>query len=155
MTTTAKTGSLRDALLLNWAEKDREIVVTPEDENRYVIKVSRAIDLLGQATKRDRFQEQLRLLQQMLAKWLQNTNHIKQAFLTLRDGALLFVVVHEQAVYDDSFEDSLSDLDFNIANDVDLEFIEMNAIALPPIPPDSLESFLDPAFTLEYAGHAI
>ncbi len=146
---TTMTEAASQALHLKWDEKDRTIVVVPEDQDRYVVKVGRVIELLGLASRADRFQQQLTLLQRELAGWLQNTDGIKQAFLTLRDGALLFVVIRNQPVYDESFENSLSDLDFRIANDPDLELIEMNVIALPPLSRSSLDSFLDPVFILE------
>ncbi len=152
MATTTEAAS--QALHLKWAEKDRIIVVEPEDQDRYVLKVSRAVELLGLVSRADKFQRQLIVLQRELAKWLQSANGVDSAFLTLREGALSFVVIRANVQYDDHFEDSLSDLDFTIANDVDLDLVKIDTIALPPASRESLNSFLDSEFLLEYISHA-
>jgi hypothetical protein len=141
-----------DVIQLHWDMKDGLLTVTPEDEDRFSIKVGRAIELLQQANRAEDFRRQFTLLLRELARWLKDRSDVERAFLTLRDGALVFVVVREFCEYDDAFEDALSELDYSVANDADLDLIKMDAIGLPPASDRALSSFLDPAFTLEY-GH--
>jgi hypothetical protein len=147
------TATPSSALQLRWDMKEGLLIVTPEDQDRFVIKVRRAIELLKLAGRADEFQKQFGLLLRLLAQWLrERKKRVEKAFLTYRDGALSFVVVRSEAQYDDDFEDAVSDLDFGIARDADLDLIKMDAIALPPTSDTALQSFLDPGFTLEYVG---
>ena len=138
---------------LRWDMKDGLVVVTPQDEDRFCIKVGRAIEILQQAGHAEEFKRQFNLLLRVLAEWLKDRDDIKRAYLTHRDGALAFVVIRESPQYDDDFEDALSDLDYEIANDADLDLIKIDAIALPCVSDTAVSSFLDPGFMLEYAGH--
>ena len=146
---TSTTGTVQ----LRWDMKDGLVVVTPEDQDRFVIKLRRAIEMLQQGDHADKFSHQFSLLLRLLAEWLTDRSDIERAFLTYRDGSLSFVVVRSLCKYDDDFEDALSDLDFDIASDADLNLIKMDAIALPPASETALRSFLDPEFTFEYVAH--
>jgi len=141
------------AVQLRWDMKDGLVVVTAEDQDRFAIKVRRAIEILQQGDHADKFGTEFQLLLRLLAEWLKDRSGIEKAFLTHRDGALSFVVVRSSCEYDDDFEDALSDLDVDIAADTDLSLIKMDAIALPPASETALRSFLDPEFTFEYVGH--
>ena len=148
------TGTTSPSIVrLHWAMEGGEVLVTPEDEDRFCIKVQRAIDILQMAHQAEAFTRQFNLLLRMLALWLQDRSAVRQAFLTQRDGALAFVVIREAVEYDDEFEDELSDLDYEIANDADLNLIKMDAMALPSVSDAAATSFLDPAFALQYVGH--
>lgn len=135
---------------LEWSRSGDTVVVTPQDEDRFTIKLGRAVAILQQAQHAEEFRRQFNLLLRLLAEWLKETEGVKQAFVTHRDGALSFVVVREACAYDDAFEDRLSDLDYRIATDEDLNRIKMDAIALPPASMDALSSFLAPDFVMEY-----
>ncbi len=142
--------SQTSAVQLHFTNADGHVTVTPSNEDRFTIKVERAIELLQQSSRREEFERQFKLLLKVLGEWLENSSEIKQAFLTLRDGGICLVVVRENAPYDAEFEDSLSDLDYDIANDSDLDLIQFTAIALPPVSDESLNTFLneDVAFIL-------
>lgn len=139
---------------LDWGLKDGLVTVTPRDQDRFSIKIRRAIEILQQAAKADEFERQFNLLLRMLAEWLHTRNDVARAYITNRDGALAFVVVRASREYDDEFEDALSDLDFRLATDADLDLIKMDAIALPLASDCAVSSFLDDSFTLEYVDHA-
>lgn len=133
--------------------KDGNIVVTPRDQDRFVIRVKRAIAILQQAAEAEKFGFQFNLLLRMLAQWLKDRNEIAKAYLTDRDGALAFVLVRNACQYDDAFEDAVSELDFRIANDPDLDLIKMDVIALPLATDSAVSSFVDPEFAFEYVGN--
>jgi len=69
--------------------------------------------------------------------------------VTLRDGALAFVVVQEDVLYNEKLHDAIADLDILIARDVDLDLIELHAMALPPASESGIGTFLDSDFTLK------
>jgi hypothetical protein len=141
------------ALLLDWESADGLVTVTPKDQDRFSIKVRRAIEILQQTQRAEEFARQFNLLLRMLAEWLQGRSDVERAYLTHRDGALAFVVMRAFCEYDDAFEDSLSEVDYQIANDADLNLIKMDAVGLPLASDNAVSSFLDPNFTLEYVGH--
>jgi hypothetical protein len=138
---------------LDWAMKDGVITVTPKDQDRFCIKVHKAIEILQQASRAEEFTRQFNLLLRTLATWIKDRDDVDRAYLTHRDGALAFVVMRTSCVYDDAFEDALSEMDFQTANDADLNLIKMDAIGLPRASAEAVSSFLDQSFTLEYAGH--
>ncbi len=135
---------------LVWEQKDGIVTVTPRDNDRFAIKVGKAIQVLQQVDCRQKFQEQLQLLNKELAGWLEGHDEVKAAFLTLRDGCFAFVVARETAEYDEDFEDELSALDVRLAQDVDLNLIRLNTISLPCASASTLQAFLDPNFALRY-----
>jgi hypothetical protein len=139
---------------LHWDMRDGSVTVTPEDQDRFGIKVGRAIEILQQAARAEQFERQFHLLLRVLGEWISGRQgHIERAYITHRDGALAFVVVCTALEYDDDFEGALSDLDFRIANDPDLDLIKIDAIALPLVSESAATSFLDQDFVLEYIGH--
>ena len=149
---TATPSDAATVVRLRWDMIDGTVTVTPQDQDRFSIRVRHAIEMLRQGHHAEKFNGQFRLLLRLLAEWLKDRTDIEKAFLTHRDGSLSFVVVKVSCEYDDEFEDSLSDLDFGIANDTDLDLIKIDAIALPPTSETALRSFLDPEFTCEYVG---
>lgn len=138
---------------LDWSLKGGNMVVTPRDQDRFVIKVNRAIAILQQGAETERFSQQFNLLLRMLAEWLGKRQEIAKAYLTDRDGALAFVVVRDSCRYDDDFEDEISELDFRLANDPDLDLITLDVIALPLAGEDAVSSFVNPGFAFEYVGN--
>jgi hypothetical protein len=140
-------------LQLDWAMKNGVITVTPRDQDRFIIKVDRAIEILQQAAQAEKFKLQFNLLLRVLGEWINSRSDIDRAYITQHDGALAFIVVKTSREYDDDCEDNLSDLDYKIANDPDLNLIKMDAIALPLVSESAACSFIDPDFVLEYAHH--
>jgi hypothetical protein len=140
-------------VMLDWEDDEGNVVVTPRDRDRFVVKIRRAVEMLQAVDRAEQFQNQFKLLMSVLAKWLQSQGDVKHAHLTLRDGGLAFVLVKRSAAYNSSFEDELSELDFQIANDPDLDLIKLDVIALPPTSDEALSSFLDPEFMVSYPAH--
>jgi hypothetical protein len=136
---------------LDWTQEEGVVIVTPHDEDRFLIKLSRAIQALQRANEAEKFREQFDLLLRLLAEWLKDRNDVADAYLTLRDGRFSFVVVRKDAKCDDAFEDQLSALDQRLARDVDQDLIKLDAVSLPNVSEETRASFLDPDFTLQYA----
>ncbi|MFV2069906.1 MAG: hypothetical protein ACC645_23315 [Pirellulales bacterium] len=136
---------------LRWTDKDGTITVTPQDNDRFTVQLGKAIDVLQQASQHERFETQFKILLRELALWLKGRTNVDRAFISLRDGRLAFVIVKSGSECDESLEDELSDLDVRIANDVDLDLIELDVLSLPEISEISLSTFLDTRFVLQYA----
>lgn len=148
----ARTQSIQ----LNWEQKDGELVVIPSDQDRFMIKVGKAIQLLRQSEREEEFSQQFDLLLKELATWLQDHDgRWQSAFLTAGDSSLRFIVVRKQVKFEGDITDSLSDLGVAIVNDPDLDLIKLSTRALPQVSEEALQSFLDPSFTLEYNGDRI
>jgi hypothetical protein len=135
---------------LNWEDKGGVVVVTPRDENRFAIQLSKAIDALQRADQETQFREQFNLLLSVLGEWIKSHDDVGQAYLTLRNGSLAFVVVQKAKEYNAGLQDALAELDLRIAQDDDLNLIELNTIALPLVADAALELFLDPRLKLIY-----
>jgi hypothetical protein len=139
-----------DVIHLDWTREDGTIVVTPENQDRYIIRVGKAIELLQLASKRDLFEKQLNLLLKTIAEWISNRNDLSAGYVTLRDGELSFVAVTKEVAYNPDFEDSLSDLAVAVSGDKDLDLLRLSTLALPPVEKAALSQFLDSSFTLKY-----
>lgn len=139
-----------NVITLNWADEDGIITVTPEDESRFNIKLRRAIEMLQVADKVDQFQQQFKLLLEVIAKWASGRSDIERAIVTLLNDHILFAVVRKTVEYDEDFEDALSALDLAIAQDVDMDLIRMHSIALPHSSEVAIRSFLHPNVALEF-----
>ena len=97
------------------------------------------------------FKDQFDLLVSHLAEWLRDRrSDIRDAYLTVCDTGLLFVVVRNSREYERDFEDSLTDLDIEIANDSAYDLIRMDVLALPDVSEDSVRSFLASGRTFKY-----
>lgn len=139
------------AVQLDWSIEDGVVTVIPRNEDRFCIQMRRAAEILQQFEHNDKLNIQFQLLFKELGAWLGQCDNIDRAFLTQRDRSIAFVVVRSVTGYDDDFEDKLSDLDYRIANDPDLDLISLDMIALPLVSEEALGSFLDPHFSIELA----
>ena len=139
---------------LEWSlNESGRLLITPRDNDRFMLKVNRAIEILQQGHAVEKFTQQFNVLLRVLAEWIRDKEGIAKAYLTERDGVLAFVVVRDSCRYDDDFEDEISGLDFRLARDPDLNLITLNVIALPAVGDGAISSFVDPSFALEYVGH--
>jgi hypothetical protein len=127
------------------------VTVVPSDEDRFTINIRHAVQSLSVSSRLEEFRDQFNLLLKELGQWLSLRDDWRDAFVTLRDGALVFVVVRNSVLYSDEFEDDLSDLDIRIANDQALELVRIHSVALPPVPACTLDTFLDSRFTIGIA----
>lgn len=135
-------SSGRVPVQLDWAKRDGVIVVTPRDQDRFTIRIESAIETLVINEGANRFRKQMDLLFRNLANWLSARPDVMKAYVTIRDGELAFVVMHNSSTYDETFEDELSNLDIELANDPDLREVEINVFSLPPVSDEVLDSFL-------------
>ena len=137
---------------LDWNDQSGRVTVTPKDQDRYTLKVQQAIELLNLGHQHQLFQSAFQVLVNRLGEWLSQQSGIREAFLTLRDGGFLFVVVRKDSRLDDDFEDSLTDLDVAIAGDADLRRLRVDVLSLPGASASAIETFCHRDFTITFSG---
>lgn len=130
-------------------DQDGQVTLEGENEERFTLRFEEVVRACQLHVSVNRFSVQFRLLVKRLSGWLEGQAGVKSAFLTLRDAQLLFLVVTETDEYDADFEDALSDLDIELANDDDLSDIGFGVLSLPNVPTESLESFMHPTTNFE------
>lgn len=140
----------KSAVVIDWYEEGEVVHVMPRDQARFDVHKDRAITVLQLAANAE---SQLKLLLKRLATWVRdNAAVIDTAYVTLRDAKFAFLVISKMAECNDDLEDSISELDFDIANDPDLDVVRMNALILPPASREALRSFFDDRLLLVYHG---
>ncbi|MCR9206601.1 MAG: hypothetical protein NXI28_00115 [bacterium] len=130
-------------------DQDGHVTLEGENEERFTLRFGEVVRACQLHDSAERFRVQFNLLVKRLGAWLKDQHEVRSAFLTLRDSQLLFLVVTETSEYDADFEDALSDLDIELANDADLSDIGFGVLSLPNVPADSLESFMHPTTNFE------
>jgi len=127
------------------------VIVSMEDHNTVFLPIDVVIRACGSVEKISRFTKQLTDTLAILGEWIKNhTSGVKEAYLTSRDAGLLFLVVCRSKSFNESLEDSLTDLDIQIAQNDAFDLIKLSVLALPDSGPDEVASFLDTQ-SLKYA----
>ena len=144
-----------DPIRLLISEADRNVVVEPEDNDKFVLRVKEAIVACRVlADYKSLFEGQLDHLKNILGAWASKRKEkIHKVFLTLQDARMLFLVVTKQQTYDTQLEEELADLDLEIAQDPECSKINLDVQALPYCAEDSYISFCNPEWVLEYLIH--
>ncbi len=96
--------------------------------------------------------DKLKLLQRELARWLNGRSDISNAYLTVRDGGFLFLVVKNDASYSESLEDELSELDIQLANDKLINSLSVDVLALPHASAVAVDTFIDSIFVVQFVN---
>jgi hypothetical protein len=130
-------------IVLHAQDHDRTVRVETENEDRFVMTVGAAIQACKKYEDYEKFTKQSRQLVDKLHAWIAaHGSEVREAYMTLRDSAFLFLVVQTGETFDKALEDSISDLDLEIAQDPDLDLIRLNVLALPNASPESVKSFM-------------
>lgn len=143
--------NLTNVVELDWFADNDIVRVTPRNQIRFDIQKDHAIRVLQAQQDRQRFERQFDLMIQQLAIWVQgHADKIRDAYLTLESGAFSFVITQKESECDDDFQDALSSLDFRIANDPDMNLIELESSLLPPVSPSAIASFVDKNLNMRF-----
>ncbi len=130
---------------LDCSDEGSRVVVTPENQDRFVLSVRDAAEACRAARAVDSFVAQFNALLQRLARWLRDhPDACRKAFVTVRDAGLLFVIVGPAARHEAEVEEALTDLDLEVARDPSLDKMDLNVMALPLSGEAAYESFLHP-----------
>ena len=136
------------SIQLQWNQKDRKVLITPADEDRFMVTVENAINACDAFQKSIHFDKQFRDLMDYLGQWLFNhAELVDRAYLTVREADLLFIIVQRQKHYNRRLEDQLTDLDLEISHNDDFDLIRFCVLALPKTSEEGVSSFLNPHVT--------
>jgi hypothetical protein len=129
------------------------VTITPADENRFALRMDDAIKACRLFVDEMHFRKRLDMVLGHLGAWvLSHAGKLRSAWLTVRDRQFLFVVVRSQVEYDGAFEDELTDLELQVANDADMAEVPLATLALPKLDEGSLDCFLDSGWILKFQG---
>jgi hypothetical protein len=126
-------------------DDERALLVETEDGDRFLTTVAEVASVLRIVDPKEilKFQKEYSVLSKRLLEWLRIHRDVaKTAYLTARDHGLIFIVIPKQPKYDREFEDFLSDLDLEIANDPRFPTIRLSVMQLPTDNPDGLGCFI-------------
>ena len=122
---------------------DDQVLVSNVNGDRFVLSMQQAVDACGAFSRSMDLSKQIGLLSQKLADWSRKQmGAIRSAHLTIRDSRLSFVVVQKGVEFDEQLSDALTELDFEIADDPELDLIRLDTIAIPNASPESLAAFI-------------
>ena len=147
--TTLKSNSNRIMHLDAVRNPDGSVTVTPENQDRFVIRVSEAIQGCKVAHEGKLAQQRFDFLLQRLGAWIIGREDVATAWITQHDAGFAFFVVRNGVEHDIEFEDALGDLDVELANDPDIGF-PLEVISLPSADETSLRSFISDSFTMRF-----
>lgn len=136
---TSKKGS--QVIELHFANREGRVCVVPPDNDLMAMPVDMAIAACQAFNTQIRFKSQFDQLLEKLGEWLeQRRDALDDAFLTLRDSGLLFLVVTKSHQHDEDLISDLTDLDLEIAQEPDYDLISLSVHAVPRGPVDSFIS---------------
>ena len=146
---------MRDVVELRWDCEAKQVVAQKGDD-RVAMPVRQAIDACRAYADQITFKEQFDLLTNRICRWSsQHEDSLHEVYLTARDSGLLFLAVTNTAKYNDGLEESLTDLDLDIANDEDYNLIDLGCHAIPKAEScDLLGAFLSKKFAIRFTRNA-
>jgi len=149
------TVSRPSVIELHFENREGIIRVVPPSRDLMIIPVEMAIEACRAYRQQIVFKGQFDMLVDFLGRWIGGRpEQISDAYLTIRDAGLLFLVVHRATSYDDVFENALTDLDLEIANDGDYNLINLSVLGLPPVDEESVHTFLSKKMVIRYQANA-
>ena len=139
----------RSFVELHWENDDMVRVVLPNNAEM-VLTIEGAIQACRAYKDQIRFKGQFDQLLQRLGRWVrEHRAALHKAFVTTRDRGLLFLAVTKGKEYNGDLESQLTELDLEIANDVDSSLIHLDVLAIPFCSDSAIRAFLSRA-TVEY-----
>jgi hypothetical protein len=125
------------------------VVVTPEDQDRFMLPVKVAVEGCRLILEVSNFQKQFKLLLDRLAQWTkEHGDDISRVHVGFRDSRWLFLVGRKTVRFNRQLEDELTALDIEIARDNRFNLINLQVLSLPQPSPEAVESLMNPGFTL-------
>ena len=141
----------QDRIILSFHQVGRRVVVEPENNDKFVTTAREAAAACQRHQEIKAFVAQLRKVMNRLAWIVAHPSDIQGAFLTVRDGGLLFLLIRNSVPYNGGLETALTKLDLEIANSDEFDLLQLNALALPKSSDVSYRTFLvaDQTWTFE------
>lgn len=142
-----------DPLQLNWNDGERQVVVSPEDEDRFVVTCQDAAEACLQSREvlkwSHTFQKVLSFIRNDLD---QSIERVMSCFVGPADGHLACFVIAKSSSFDFELAEVLADLEREIAT----AFPDFTYIRVQQIPRSTdteiLNTFFDPGKTIQIHG---
>ncbi len=139
MTTTTK----RPSLILLREANNRQVVVTPRNNDAFVVTEEQAVLACRAHEKAHLFKTQFNGLLQLLGDWIQeHRGKLREASLTVRETDVLFLVVQKEKAFDEQLAADLTELDIEVADDAQYSLIDLEVMAIPAVTNESVKAFL-------------
>ncbi len=139
MTATTK----RPSLILLHETSNRRVVVTPRDNDRFVVTEEQAVRACRAHEKQSQFKGQFEKLVELLRNWSQShDDKLREASLTVRETDVLFLVVQKEKAFDEQLAADLTELDIEVADDAQYSLIALEVMAIPAVTNESVKAFL-------------
>jgi hypothetical protein len=130
-------------IVLDYKASRGKVLVKPANDDLFFMSVQRAAEACQMADKAYAFGSQFRALLNKLGTWIvAHRRQIGNAFVTVRDGGFLFLVIQKKAVLDMDFEKEMTDLDLAVCSDSTFSLLRLNVLALPACTAESQAAFL-------------
>lgn len=142
-------------IALKWNEKERTVLLEPEDQDRFALTVEEAIAACRAYAPQERADMKRRFdaLLDRLGAWVaEHKKKVAKAFFTIRDSNFLFLVVMKGRGYDPDLTGELTELDIEIARSGAFKGLRLSVQELPNVSDEDCAAFLNPHLTLVYGG---
>jgi hypothetical protein len=132
------------------------VVLHTKDGDDFCMPIDEVVKACRSQEEIDQFCQQVGALLERLSRWLIDRKpEIQAAYMGLEPDGAIFLVVRKAKAFDPAFEDALSLLDLEIAQNDDFNLIKLRVLALPSSSEQTIASFLDIKNTFRYTvGHA-
>ena len=138
---------------LHFENREGRVRVVPPDNDVMAMPVEMAVAACQAFKTQILFKDQFDQLLETLGEWIGDRREkIADAFLTVRDSGLLFLVVTHGKHQDDELESALTELDLEIAHDKDFGLITLGVHAIPQGRPDATASFVSKKMVLRFVS---
>ena len=140
-----------EPIRLHFQDVETQIVVTPDDNDRFVTTSSEAAQACKMAQDALRWKPEFEALLKHIHDWCaEHTERVARAFLSFSsDGLKLFLLTHGSS-YRFDFDDAVSEFDLEL--DKKFPNCPGEVMQLPETPVESLTSFFDPAKAFQLHG---
>ncbi len=120
------------------------MMIQLEDGERFGLPMDAVVHACRAQGKMVEFSRQLNELLAKLDSWLrQRSTEVDRAALSLEPDGISFAVVRKDKAFNPEFEDALTELDVEIANDPLFNLIRLHVLALPYSAKETVNAFLE------------
>ena len=152
--TTQQEAKRRSVVPLIEGEHD-DVQVIRLDGDRFVTTAQEAIDFLSLAGRAVEFQRQLRELLDRLYQWVDERKQlIGSAYIVFGGEGVTLVIVQRAVTFDFAFEEELTDLDIEVANENLFRLIPFSTLLVPKVGDTVLKSFLSSGQIMQHRLNA-
>jgi hypothetical protein len=132
-----------------------DVQVIRLDGDRFVTTAQEAINFLSLAGRAVEFQRQLKELLDRLYDWVEERKErIGSAYIAFGRDGLTLVIVQRAVAFDFTFEDQLTDLDLEVANEQLFRLIPFSTLLVPKVGDAVLKSFLSSGQIIQHRLNA-